>query len=257
MDDACKILHDFVDRIVQKAYRKRKAANRSTPPDSFLDSILDSTDDLVKIRYEVLGLLLAGRDTAAVAMSTLFFVLARRPDIWLRLQSEVDGLGGRKPTYNDIKDLKYLRQLIDETLRLYPPVPVLFRAANKTTILPRGGGKDGQSPVLVPKGTVISCSVYSLQRRQEVYGPDAEEFRPQRWENLSARWDFLPFSAGPKVCLGQTYGYVEMAYIVTRMVQQFDRVERRSDKPWVEQWSITLMNASGTKVGMIPKTGAV
>lgn len=115
MDDACKILHDFVDRIVQKAYRKRKAANRSTPPDSFLDSILDSTDDLVKIRYEVLGLLLAGRDTAAVAMSTLFFVLARRPDIWLRLQSEVDGLGGRKPTYNDIKDLKYLRQLIDES----------------------------------------------------------------------------------------------------------------------------------------------
>ena len=115
MSGACEILHDFVDQIIEKAYRKRKAAKGSNPPDSFLDSILDSTDDLVKIRYEVLGLLLAGRDTAAVTMSTLFFILARRPDIWKKLQREVDCLGGRKPTYNDIKGLKYLRQLIDES----------------------------------------------------------------------------------------------------------------------------------------------
>lgn len=142
-------------------------------------------------------------------------------------------------------------------LRLYPPVPVLFRAANQTTILPRGGGVDSQSPVLVPKGTVISCSTFSLQRRQDVYGLDAEEFRPERWEILNAHWNFLPFSAGPKVCLGQTYAYAQMAYIVSRIVQHFERIEERSSEPWVEKWSIILMNASGTKVGMIPRTGTV
>ncbi|OTA00046.1 hypothetical protein A9Z42_0031070 [Trichoderma parareesei] len=257
MNDACKILHDFVDRIIEKAYRKRKEARGSTPPVSFLDSMLDSTDDLEKVRYEVLGLLLAGRDTTAGTLSSLFYVLARRPDVWTKLQTEVNRLGGRSPTYSDIKGLKYLRQLIDETLRLYPPVPVLFRAANQTTTLPRGGGVDGKSPVLVPKGTVISCSTFSLQRRQDVYGPDAEEFRPERWDHLTAHWNFLPFSAGPKVCLGQTYAYVQMAYIVSRVAQHYEGIEKRSDEPWTEKWSITLMNASGTKVGMIPKKGTV
>jgi cytochrome P450 len=116
---------------------------------------------------------------------------------------------------------------------------------------------DGKSPVLVPKGTVISCSTFSLQRRQDVYGPDAEEFLPERWNHLTAHWNFLPFSAGPKVCLGQTYAYVQMAYIVSRVVQHYERIEKRSDEPWMERWSITLMNASGTKVGMIPKKGTV
>ncbi|KAH0494651.1 hypothetical protein TgHK011_008242 [Trichoderma gracile] len=115
MNNACKILHDFVDRIVEKAYRKRKISKDITPPGSFLDSILDSTDDLVKIRYEVLGLLLAGRDTAASTLSSLLYLVARRPDIWTKLQTEIRCLGGRKPIYSDIKGLKYLRQVIDES----------------------------------------------------------------------------------------------------------------------------------------------
>ncbi|KAH6603733.1 hypothetical protein Trco_008508 [Trichoderma cornu-damae] len=272
MDATCKILHAFVDGIVEKAYNKRKAQQDCEPSQSFLESMLHNTDDLVKIRFEVLGLLLAGRDTVASVMSNLFFVLAQRSDIWKQLQIEVERLKKGKPTYDDIKGLKYLRQVINESewhpytryeifitnaaiiaLRLYPPVPALFRAANRTTVLPRGGGADGRSPVLVPKGTIISCSTFSLQRREDLFGPDAQEFCPERWDNLSVRWEFLPFSAGPKVCMGQAYAYAEMAYIVSRIVQEFERVERRSDEPWVEQWSITLSNASGTKVGLIPR----
>ncbi|KAL6697041.1 cytochrome P450 [Trichoderma pleuroticola] len=257
MNATCKILHDFVDDIIEKAYLKRKTQNNRKSPSSFLDSILDSTDDLVKIRFEVLGLLLAGRDTAASVMSNLFFILARRPDIWQKLQTEVEYLQGRKPTYDDLRGLKYLRQVIDETMRLYPPVPGLFRAANRTTILPRGGGHNGRSPVLVPKGTVISCSTFSLQRREDVFGPEAQEFRPERWESLSSHWEFLPFSAGPRVCMGQTYAYAEMIYILSRILQEFQHLEKRGDEPWVEKWSITLLNGSGTKVGLIPKTSAM
>ncbi|UKZ76828.1 hypothetical protein TrVFT333_004543 [Trichoderma virens FT-333] len=254
MNATCKILHDFVDEFIEKAYIRRKIRKILEQGNSFLDNILDSTEDLIKIRFEVLGLLLAGRDTAASVMSNLFFVLAQRPDIWKKLQTEVGCLQERKPTYEDIKGLKYLRQVIDETMRLYPPVPGLFRAANCTTTLPRGGGRDGKSPVLVPKGTVISCSTFSLHRREDVYGHDAQEFRPERWDDLSTRWEFLPFSAGPKVCMGQTYGYAEMIYILSRILQEYERIERRSDEPWEEKWSITLLNASGTYVGLIPKT---
>lgn len=115
MNATCKILHDFVDDIIEKAHLKRKTRKDRKSPNSFLDSILDSTDDLVKIRFEVLGLLLAGRDTAASVMSNLFFVLARRPDIWQKLQTEIEYLQERKPTYNDLRGLKYLRQVIDES----------------------------------------------------------------------------------------------------------------------------------------------
>jgi cytochrome P450 len=100
--------------------------------------------------------------------------------------------------------------LINEALRLYPPVPVNSRTATRTTILPVGGGDDLQSPVLVSKGTVVGYSVYSMHRRPDLYGMDAELFRPERWDEkmplkdskINAKWGYLPFNGGPRVCLG-------------------------------------------------------
>jgi cytochrome P450 len=57
--------------------------------------------------------------------------------------------------------------------------------------------------------------------------------------------------------MGQTYAYAEMIYILSRILQEFQHLEKRSDEPWVEKWSITLLNASGTKVGLIPKTSVI
>ncbi|KAK3365841.1 cytochrome P450 [Lasiosphaeria ovina] len=257
----CKVLHDFVDEIVRKAYNDRGSRQFGSEEKArgFLASILDDTDDLVKIRFEILGLLLAGRDTAADLMGNLFFVLARRPDVWDKLKKEVDDvLQGRKPTYDSLRELTYHRYVIEEALRLYPPAPVLFRAANRNTVLPRGGGADGRSPVVVPRGTIVSCSTFALQRRHDVYGSDADEFRPERWEAMEKlrtrpRWEFLPFSAGPRVCMGQTYAMAEMAYIVARMAQEFDAIQSRTGAPWVEKWSITLSSAAGTRVGLVPR----
>lgn len=69
-------------------------------------------------------------------------------------------------------------------LRLYPPVISNLRSASQDTVLPRGGGKDGQSPLFVPKGTTCRYIMVSMQRRQDLYGPDADEFRPERWDTL-------------------------------------------------------------------------
>lgn len=74
-------------------------------------------------------------------------------------------------------------------MRLYPVTPMLPpRVANKDTVLPLGGGKDGKSPLFVPKGSFMSVHIYAANRRKEVYGEDAEEFRPERWEDLRPGW---------------------------------------------------------------------
>lgn len=90
-------------------------------------------------------------------------------------------------------------------MRLYPQLPVNIRVAVKTTILPIGGGPDGMSPVLIRKGTGVGYSVYHMHRRNDLYGLDANEFRPERWEGSDLdriSWGFMPFHGGPRLCLG-------------------------------------------------------
>jgi len=95
-------------------------------------------------------------------------------------------------------------------LRLYPSVPVNTRTAIKTTVLPTGGGPDRKSPVLIPKGSAVAHSVYSMHRRPDLYGMDVEIFRLERWDedmpmydNLTnAKWGYLLFNGGLRICLG-------------------------------------------------------
>ena len=90
-------------------------------------------------------------------------------------------------------------------LRLYPPVPLNTRFAKQTTVLPRGGGPDCLSPLLVREGMPVAYSVYHMQRREDLYGPDAASFRPERWEGselADIKWAYLPFNGGPRMCLG-------------------------------------------------------
>lgn len=76
----------------------------------------------------------------------------------------------------------------------------------KTTIIPQGGGPDRRSPVLIRRGTGIGYSVYHMHRRTDLYGDDAAEFRPERWEEndlaSTIGWGFMPFHGGPRICLG-------------------------------------------------------
>ena len=91
-------------------------------------------------------------------------------------------------------------------MRVYPPVPFNARVANKDTILPHGGGADGESNVLVQKGQVVFFSTWSTHRSTRSFGDYANEFRPERWEYLKGEaLGFIPFSSGPRVCPGRTH----------------------------------------------------
>src|SRR4051794_3949508 len=95
-------------------------------------------------------------------------------------------------------------------LRLYPPVPINTRFCRKTTTLPVGGGPDGRSPLLVREGMPVAYSVYHMQRRKDLYGPDPLAFRPERWDSselASTGWVYLPFNGGPRLCLGSKSGH--------------------------------------------------
>ena len=115
-----KYCQDFVDRFVRKGleYRKTldlektdaKAGDRYV----FLYELVKRTTDPVQLRAELLNILLAGRDTTASLLSNVWFILARRPDIWAKLRNEVDALGGEKPTFQQIKDMKYLKWVLNE-----------------------------------------------------------------------------------------------------------------------------------------------
>lgn len=141
---------------------------------------------------------------------------------------------------------------LDTALRLYPIVPFNIREAKRDTFLPVGGGPDGKSPVHVPKGHEVIFSVYTLHRDPEVFGPDADEFRPERWGKIRPSWAYLPFNGGPRICIGQQFALTEAGYTITRIMQQFETIESRDPNPWTEGLGLTLTTANGTKVALTP-----
>lgn len=116
-----KVVHDFADRYVQQAIDYHRTHDVEKLADSksngryvFLYELVKQTNDAIELRSELLNILLAGRDTTASLLSNAWFVMARRPDIWAKLRAEVDALGGERPTYQQVKDMKYLRYLLNE-----------------------------------------------------------------------------------------------------------------------------------------------
>ncbi|KAF4629186.1 hypothetical protein G7Y89_g8956 [Cudoniella acicularis] len=264
-DQACRDVHVFVDKIIADALEKAQPHDIEKSIDStgepwryiFLTEMLNSTRDPKRLRDELLNILLAGRDTTASLLSHSFHLLARRPDIFNKLKAEISNeLHGEKPNYETLRNLKYLKYFLNEALRLYPVVPANGRFAVRDTTIPLGGGPDGKSPIMIPKGTVVAYSVYSMHRRKDIYGPDALEFRPERWapeEGLRPGWGYLPFNGGPRICVGQQFALTEASYTIVRLLQEFSAIENRDETPWQENLSLTMSCGRGVKVALVPK----
>lgn len=148
-----------------------------------------------------------------------------------------------------------MSRLTPLALRLHPVVPRNNRVAVRDTVLPLGGGKDGLSPVFVSKGTLVAYNLYVMHRRTDFYGPDAEDFRPERWEDGSCvqpPWGYLPFNGGPRICIGQQYALTEVGYVIVRMAQEFRLLKSRDAGAWEESLTLTMCSRNGTKVSLTP-----
>ncbi|KAL8868441.1 MAG: hypothetical protein Q9174_004990, partial [Haloplaca sp. 1 TL-2023] len=204
-----RVVHDYMNSHVERAIQHRQDRNRQGDEDGegvgryiFMNELAKQTEDRLVLRDQLGGIFFAGRDTTAALLSNLFFVLARDPMAWNRLRGEIDSLGGKNPSLDELKQLKYLGYCLNETLRLYPIVQGTSRVATKDVVLPKGGGHDEQSPVFVAKGTLVVFHLAALHVRKDLWGDDAFDFRPERWEDEKASWKFLPFGGGPRNCIG-------------------------------------------------------
>lgn len=127
--------------------------------------------------------------------------------------------------------------------------------ANKNTHLPLGGGPNGTDPLFIRKGEEVMYSVYTMHRRQEIFGPDADEYRPERWEKLKPGWGYIPFNGGPRICIGQQFALTEAGYTVVRILQEFGGIECRDERDFEEGLTLTMASFHGTWVGLVPVKG--
>jgi cytochrome P450 len=169
------------------------------------------TDEMVD---QVAIFFLAGHETSAAALSWALYLLALFPDVQTRVHAEVQSLGD-DPAMSDLSRLRLTRDVFRETLRLYPPVPMMVR---ETTGTESFRGRD------VPPGAQIVLSPWHVHRHERLWDrPD--EFDPDRWQEdagkASARRAYLPFSSGPRVCVGAGFAMMEGVLLLALLVRSF------------------------------------
>ncbi|KAG6374895.1 cytochrome P450 [Boletus reticuloceps] len=236
-----KVCYEFIDSIIADTLAKKYARRRlgldvkdSTGKvkerETFLEHLVNYTEDQTVLRDDMMNILIAARDTTAATLTFSVYMLSQHPDVLARLREEIIAKVGpsRRPTHDDMREMKYLRAFIDEVLRLYPPAPFNIRSSIEAQIWPElNGGK----PFYIPPDTTIAYCVFLLHRRKDLWGPDADLFDPDRFldERLHKYltpnpFIFLPFGAGPRICLGQQFAYNEISYFLIRLLQSFDAV---------------------------------
>ncbi|KAF6845031.1 Cytochrome P450 52A13-like protein 2 [Colletotrichum musicola] len=235
LQQCVRTLHAFVDDAIAASDEARRRGDSVAQYD-FLDVLRERcAGDDTEVREQVLGLLAAGRDTTASLMSWTWYSLLRSPRVFAKLRAEVHSAFGSSSspaenvTFASLKQCAYLQHVLSETLRLHSVVPFNSRRALKDTTLPSGGGPNGSAPMFVPAGTEVNFSTHVLHRRKDLWGEDADEFVPERWEKkrgaAGAAWHFAPFNGGPRICIGQQLALAEAGYVLVRMLQRYEAVE--------------------------------
>lgn len=245
--DSCKIAHRFVEKYISKA--------RLPDNDRFILAyeLAKETDSLDDIRNQLLNVFLPAHEAVGVALTNVFFQLARHPHVYSKLRKEIL-IAGREHldwTFGRLRSLRYLQYVINEAFRLNPAIGANTRIALQDTSLPTGGGS-GKSPIFVRKGDIVTMSFYALHRRQDLFGDDAHVFRPERWETLRpAAWSYMTFGGGPRVCPGQNLALTETGYAIVKILETFERIENRDPvKDFVEVYKLTTDSKNGAKLAL-------
>jgi cytochrome P450 len=235
-------IHGIMDRII--AERRKETARIS----DLLTMLMEARDENgapmsdKQLRDEVITLLTAGHETTTLALAWTCFLIATRPDVVERMTAETAFLNGRTPAYDDLMKLRYSRMVVEESMRLYPPVWTLARTAVNEDVI--GGYR-------IAAGSEILIFPYITQRHPK-WWQDPDVFRPERFapENSAARprYAYLPFGAGPRTCVGLNFAMTEILVVLTMLLQRFrlrlaiDPANVRSDP------SVTLQPRPGVPV---------
>ena len=239
---ALATLDGIVARLIAAKRRRLAAGQAAIPPRPDLLTILmlarddDTGENMTdaQLRDEVMTLMIAGHETTANALAWLWVLLDRHPDEQERLRSElVAATGGRAPTVDDLGRLPRLKAVIQETLRLYPPVWTFGR---------RALGPDELGGTAVRRGDLVVFCPYAIHRLPDLWR-DPEEFRPERFEagreEQKNKFAYLPFSAGPRICLGASFAMLESQIIMGTLLSRF-RARLADAQPLTPHAQVTL-----------------
>ncbi len=198
---------------------------------------LQMTDQ--QLRDEVMTFFLAGHETTAVALTWTWYLLSKHVDVRRRVEEEVDRvLGGRLPAIDDLSRLVYTKLVIQESMRLYPPVWAIARKAAQ---------EDRLGDVVIPGGSVILLAQYVTHRHRDFWdnpeGFDPERFLPEQVEKRHP-YAYFPFSAGPRICIGNHFALMEAVLIVAVVASQW-RLNLIPGSSVVPQARITLRPKGG------------
>ncbi|KAG7441876.1 cytochrome P450 [Guyanagaster necrorhizus] len=176
--------------------------------------VIDKKDML----HHVLTFIAAGHDTSANSLTWALYLLAKNPEVQDRLRAEVSPFCSSncgRPDIRKIKQLQYLDCVINESLRLFPPIPMTFRKSTKDDHL------DGK---FVPKGTLIYVPIRAVGWLKSVWGDDVAEFRPSRWSDLPPEYNpiYSAFLLGPQSCIGKFMAMLEMKAILASLIGNFE-----------------------------------
>jgi cytochrome P450 len=210
-----QVLRNRVQRFIDERRSSTKEGN------DFLSILLQARDEdgaLMsdeQVMAECLTLFGAGHETTATALAWTWYLLCQHPERYHKVQQEVDRvLQGRTPTYADLARLPYCLQVFKEAMRLYPPAYAFSRRALRDVEI------DGY---LVPKGWIVLIAPYTLHRREEFF-PEPEEFDPERFtperEKQLPRYAYLPFGAGPRICIGMHFAMMEGHLLLATLAQR-------------------------------------
>uniref|UniRef100_A0A4W2HWG7 Phylloquinone omega-hydroxylase CYP4F2-like n=1 Tax=Bos indicus x Bos taurus TaxID=30522 RepID=A0A4W2HWG7_BOBOX len=232
--NACRLVHDFTDAVIQERRRtlpkeniddflKAKAKTKTL---DFIDVLLLTKDEDGKglsdedIRAEADTFMFEGHDTTASGLSWILYNLAKHPEYQERCRQEVQDLlrdrESKEIEWDDLAQLPFLTMCIKESLRLHPPVTSISRRCTQDIVLP-----DGR---VIPKGVVCLIDIFGTHHNPSVW-QDPEVYDPFRFdpENIKGRSPlaFIPFSAGPRNCIGQTFAMTEMNVVLALTLLRF------------------------------------
>lgn len=230
-----------LDRVVRGMIEARRAEPEER--DDLLSLLVADDSGMTnrQVRDEALTIFLAGHETTANALAWSFHLLAGHPEAEARLVLEVANLPTDRPVGpEDLPSLPYARQVISESMRLFPPAWIISRLALEETEI---GG------VVVPKGTVVSASQWTSHRRSDFF-PDPLRFDPDRWSGDGPdvpRFAYYPFGGGRRVCIGEHFAWTEAILVLAEVARRW-RFEALPEPPVEPQPVITLRLKHGLPV---------
>ena len=235
------------DRVVQR----RRTGERH---DDLLSLMLDATDpetgaalDEGDIADNILTFIAAGHETTALALTWTFFLLSRHPDIEARVLAEIEEVTGGQPLEaSQVASLAYTRMVIQEAMRIYPPAPVVVRQSTRDMMI---GGE-----AITPADTVI-LPIYAVHHHKLLWD-QPERFDPKRFTPEAVksrhRYSYLPFGAGPRICIGMGFALLEAAAILGTLLPA-TKLEAAPDFTPTPKLRVTMRPAEGMPMRVYPR----